>query len=259
MQYYIHESDCLIEGKSYSGAHYAYELHPDGKPWHTFRTYTVLADGDNIIFRKCLFENIAGNQKEKGQAIALYLDGDNILLEDCVIRGHQDTLFLAPLPLREREVDGFLGPKQFAPRKHHKVTFRNCLIEGGVDFIFGGASAIFENCEFKNVEPGYVFAPNTPEGTEEGFVARNCRFTAACDIPDASCYIARPWRKYARVRLENCYLGSHIHPQGWDDWGKKDAHETMVFEEIGSYGPGFSPQMRPSYVHVKDSDDKVSE
>lgn len=245
---YIHEDHVVIRDQSYSGSHYAYELHPDGKPYHTFRTYTVLADGSDITFKNCYFENSAGPGEKVGQAIALYLDGDDIHVTDCVLRAHQDTLFLAPLPLKERIPDGFLGPKQFFPRTNHTIYFKNCLIEGGIDFIFGGATAYFDNCEFKSIEPGFVFAPCTPKEVKVGFVARNCRFTAGEDVPDGSCYIGRPWRIYARIRIENCYLGSHINEAGWHDWDKPESHETVEFVEINSYGPGACPEKRPDYV-----------
>ena len=228
----ISGSGLVIEDRTYTGDLYARMQHEDGRPYHTFRTASVLVDGNDITFRRCTFENTAGRGEDVGQAIALYLDGDGICLEDCVLKGHQDTLFLAPLPPKEYEKDGFLGPKQFTPRTPRTVYFKRCLIEGGVDFIFGGATAYFDDCEFRSVEPGFVFAPSTPEEVDTGFVARNCRFTRndPVEVPDASCYVARPWREIAKVRLENCEYGPHIHPDIWDDWGKKDAHATIRFE-----------------------------
>lgn len=246
-QIHISESNVTIENKTFSGSHFARELHSDGRKRGTFRSYTVLVDGDNVTFKNCTFENTAGKGCDVGQAIALYLDGDNITLESCTLRGHQDTLFLAPLPEKEVIKDGFLGPKQFEERKNHTFYFKNCLIEGGVDFIFGGATAYFENCEFKSVEEGYVFAPSTPENVKIGFVAKNCRFTAASGISDGSCFIARPWRDHGAVELVDCYLGKHISERGFDDWGKVHAHGTVRFSECGSYGEG-SEGDRPTYV-----------
>ena len=178
MQIHISESNQIIENKTFSGSHYAKEDMPDGTKRGTFRTYTVLVDGDNIHFKNCVFENTAGPGSEVGQAIALYLDGDGITLEGCLIDGHQDTLFLAPLPDKEIIPGGFIGPKQFTERKRRTYRFKNCTIKGGVDFIFGGATAYFDNCDFVCVEEGYVFAPSTPADVEVGFVASNCRFTA---------------------------------------------------------------------------------
>ena len=237
------------EDRRWTGDLSAYRIHADGKPYHTFRTATVLAEGDGTVFRRCVFENTAGPGETAGQGIALYLDGDRILLEDCVIRGHQDTLFLAPLPPAPLLTDGFLGPKQFAPRTPRTFLFRNCLIEGGVDFVFGGATAVFDRCEFRSVEPGYVFAPSTPPDVAAGFIARDCAFTRAPGVPDGSCFLGRPWRDHGRVRLVNCRMDAHIAPAGWDDWGKAGARATVCFEEYGSRGPGTAGR-RPDWVTV---------
>ena len=247
-QVHISESNLIIENKTFSGSHYAREDMSDETKRGTFRSYSVLVDGDNVCFKKCVFENTAGRGKDVGQAIALYIDGDGIILENCIIRGHQDTLFLAPLPDKEIIPGGFTGPKQFTERKRRTVYFKNCIIEGGVDFIFGGATAYFDNCELVNVEEGYVFAPSTPLDVDIGFVAMNCRFTARDGVEKGSCYIARPWRNHAFVRLENCYLGDHINPCGFDDWGKSEAHKTVRFYESGSFGPG-AIGTRPDYVN----------
>ena len=246
-QIQISESNSVIENKIFSGSHYAREIMADGEKRGTFRSYTLLVDGDNICFKNCVFENTAGRGEDVGQALALYLDGDGISLEDCTLRGHQDTLFLAPLPDKEIIPGGFTGPKQFTPRSRRTYHFKNCVIEGGVDFIFGGATAYFDNCEFVSVEEGFVFAPSTPADVEVGFVCRNCRFTSGDGVKKHSCYIARPWRNYGYVRLEGCYLGEHINPQGFDDWGKTEAHNTVRFSEINSHGPGAEGN-RPYYV-----------
>lgn len=246
-QIHISESNITIENKIFSGAHFARELHPDGALRGTFRSYTVLVDGNNILFKNCVFENTAGRGEDVGQALALYLDGDGIVLENCTLKGHQDTLFLAPLPEKEIIPGGFLGPGQFKPRTNRTFKFKNCRIEGGVDFIFGGATAYFEDCEFVSVEEGYVFAPSTPCDVGVGFVANNCRFIADKGVGKGTCYIARPWRDFGAVELINCYLGEHINPAGFDDWGKTHAHKTVRFVERSSYGEGANGE-RPSYV-----------
>lgn len=248
-QTHISESNIVIENKIFTGCHYAREIHPDGQKRGTFRSYTVLVDGNNVTFKNCVFENTAGSGKDVGQAIALYLDGDNISLENCILRGHQDTLFLAPLPEKEVIPGGFLGPKQFTERKKRTFFFKNCKIEGGVDFVFGGATAYFEDCEFVSVEEGFVFAPSTPKDVEVGFVAKNCRFISRDNVGEKTCYIARPWRDFAAVELIDCYLGKHIHPDGFDDWGKAYAHSTVRFKESNSYGDGANSN-RPRYVKV---------
>ncbi len=248
MQIRIGEADRIIEGQHYTGDLGAFAIHPDGRPYGTFRTAAVTADADRITFRGCTFENTAGPGKTAGQAIALYLDGDDICLEDCTLRGHQDTLFLAPLPPKEIQKDGFLGAKQVTPRIPRTVRFRRCRIEGGVDFVFGGATAYFDECDFVNVEAGYVFAPCTPKEVETGFVARKCRFLRTGEVEDHSCYLGRPWREYARVLLEDCFLDAHIHPEGFAEWSGRGEAGGVVFEERGSYGPGADRTSRLPWV-----------
>lgn len=274
MQTFIENSNQVFENQTWSGNEYARRMHEDGRPVHTFRTASVYLFGNHNVFRGCTFENTAGRGEDVGQAIALYVDGDENTFEDCCISGHQDTLFLAPLPPKEFEKDGFLGPRQFAPRTPRTTYFKDCVIEGGVDFIFGGGTAYFDHCTFVSNEPGYVFAPSTPEEVETGFICRDCRFVNGMHVetsesgmdaktyanageharPDcgiATCYIGRPWRNYAAVTLENCWLDTHIAPAGWHDWNKQDAHETVRFIEHGSNGPGANPAGRPAWVSIR--------
>lgn len=246
----IETSHQLYEHQTWTGDEYARRIHEDGRPVHTFRTASVYLFGDHNTFRDCTFRNTAGRGADVGQAIALYVDGDENTFEHCHILGHQDTLFLAPLPPKEFEVDGFLGPRQFAPRTSRTTYFKDCVIEGGVDYIFGGGTAYFDHCTFVSIEPGYVFAPSTPEGVGTGFVCRDCVFEGR-GVADGSCYIGRPWREYVAVTLENCTLGAHIAAAGWHDWNKDYAHETVRFTEIGSTGPGAVPQARPAWVDCR--------
>ena len=61
--------------------------------------------------------NDAGPGSAVGQAIAAYVDAEKAVFRRVRLLGNQDTLFCAPLPEAEREKDGFLGPRKFAPRR----------------------------------------------------------------------------------------------------------------------------------------------
>ncbi|NLK28620.1 MAG: pectin methylesterase [Clostridiales bacterium] len=220
---------------------YAYELMPEGDRRGTFRSYTVLIDANDFTARDITFENSSGSGDLVGQALALYIDADRATFERCRMLGCQDTVFTAPLPPKEIEKGGFKGPKEFAPRFHRQMYFKDCFISGDVDFIFGGATAYFEGCEIfsksKNAAiNGYITAASTPEDEIYGYVFRNCRFTSDCQ-PN-SVYLGRPWRDFAKVVILESELGSHIREEGWDDWNKKHAHATIFFAEYNNYGPG---------------------
>lgn len=208
----------------------------------TFRTYTVLVDADDVTLAGLTIENNAGDGREVGQAIALYADGDRLVVDACCIKGHQDTLFLGPLPPREAKPGGFIGPKQFAPRRVGRQYYRRCLIAGDVDVIFGGARAYFEGCEIRSLNRamdvnGYVTAASTPQGEPYGFVFHGCSFTAPDDMAPASVYLGRPWREWAQTVLIDCWLGSHIKSEGWWDWDKPAAHDRALYAGARLHGP----------------------
>ncbi len=238
----------------------AKELLSDGTKRGTFRTYTLFADSDSVTLENLTVENTAGPGEKAGQAIALYADGNGFHARNCRFLGHQDTLFTAPLPEKEIEPGGFRGPKEKAPRRNQTQYYENCWIEGGVDFVFGGAAAYFEGCTFCSNEPGFVFAPSTPQGRPYGYVCRDCRFVCTWNPEDENgcpsqnprfshhVYLGRPWRDFGKTVLISCWLGNHIHPSGWDDWGKAHARSTVFFAEYGCLGPGSFKDCRPDWI-----------
>ena len=211
----------------------AYEMLSDGYKRGTFRTYSVFIDSDHVSFIDMNVYNDAGY--ENGQAIALMIDGDDFYARNCRISSYQDTLFLAPLPEEEYEKRGFVGPLQDRERKHREAIFEHCLIEGSVDFIFGGGMGYFHDCEIlsRNIHKevnGYVCAPNTPENEDYGFIFDRCDFTSEQGMKD-SVYLARPWRDYGKCMIVDSRIGDHIFRQGYHDWNKPLAHERSRFIE----------------------------
>ncbi len=214
----------------------------------TFRTYTLLVDAAHVTLKNITIENTAGPGHEVGQAIALYADGDNLIVENCRILGHQDTLFTGPLPPKEIEPNGFVGPKQFAPRINGHQTYINCYICGDIDFIFGSATATFESCTIESLpcETGYITAASTPEGQDLGYLFNNCRFVSS--VTAGSVYLGRPWRNHAKTIIQNSYLDAHINPKGWHDWHKPDAHASVFYAEVNNHGPGAGLSHRPYWI-----------
>lgn len=217
----------------------------------TFRSYSCLIDTHDVTARNLTFANSSGQGTEVGQALALYADGDRLVFDSCFFLGGQDTLFTAPLPPAEMEPNGFIGPKQHAPRLSGRHYYKKCYIEGDIDFIFGGATAYFESCELHSKDTGqkvcsFVTAASTPEGQEYGYVMQNCIFTGSC--PPGSAYLGRPWREFAKTVLLDCYIGEHICGEGWHDWDKTEAQKTVFYAEYGSYGPSSNQKKRPGWV-----------
>ena len=190
----------------------------------TFYTSTLLVEGDDFSASNLTIKNASG---DKGQAIALSVVSNRAKISNCIILGNQDTLYLSG--------------------KNAKQYFKDCYIEGTTDFIFGGATALFENCVIHSIKSSYVTAASTPEGTEYGFVFKNCKLTAE---PSANAvYLGRPWRIYAKTVYINCELGKHINPEGWENWSKPDAEKNAFYAEYNNSGEGFQPAKRVSWSH----------
>ncbi|MBT1704023.1 pectin esterase [Fulvivirgaceae bacterium PWU20] len=180
--------------------------------------------GDDFSAENITFENSSG---PVGQAVAVRVDGDRVQFKDCRFLGYQDTLY----------------PHGEKSRQYYK----DCYIEGTVDFIFGWSTAVFENCTiFCKDGSGYVTAASTLEETQHGFVFINCKITG--DAPANTYYLGRPWRPYAKTIFINCFLDKHIRPEGWHNWNKPDAEKTAFYAEYNSTGPG-APGKRVSWSH----------
>ena len=240
---------------TYSDA--AHDVMPEGDERGTFRTQSVMIDADHFYASHVSFLNEAGQGHDVGQAIAVYVDGDQMIFEHCRFEGYQDTLFTAPLPKEPKQLGGFKGPKEFAPRRHGRHLYKDCFISGNIDFIFGSATAYFEDCEIfmcdrHNELSGYVLAPSTYEEEKYGYVFNHCRFTSDC--PKESAYLGRPWRNYAKAVILNSEIGAHIKKEGWHDWNKKAAWETMFFAEYGNFGEGAGSERAPFVKMLTDDE-----
>lgn len=233
-------------------------LHADGQKRGTFRTYTLLVLADGCTLRGLTIENAAAPRESVGQCIALFAESDLFTCEDCTLLSAQDTLYTGPLPPREVIPGGFLGPTQLLPRRAQRHVYRRCTIKGDVDFIFGGAAAWFEDCDIVSVNAytdgrvpsGYATAASTPEGQKYGYIFHRCRFLAGEGVPVQCMYLGRPWREYAKTVLLHCFIGPHIKPEGWDDWGKPAFHEHGFYAEYGCTGPGSDLSARAAFAHV---------
>ena len=184
-----------------------------GAPMGTGATGTVYFCADDFLAENITFANTAG---EVGQACAAVIDADRVAFVSCVFEGNQDTIYT-------------YGDGQ-------RIYFKGCRIEGTTDFIFGYGTAWFEDCDIVSKRDSYVTAASTLQGRQFGYVFYNCCFVHSDGV--GRCYLGRPWRKYAKTVVINCFLDDHIRPEGWHDWGKDYAHKTAFYAEYGNSGPG---------------------
>ncbi len=196
------------------------KLLPNGKVASTRTSATFFIFANDFSAEHIHFENDAGFSA--GQAVAVRADGDRLAFRNCSFTGFQDVLFL-----NNRNATHF---------------FKNCYIEGTTDFIFGDATAFFEDCEIRSKKNSYVTAAATEKTIPFGFVFYNCNLTA--DSATDKVYLGRPWQPYANVTFIKCKLGKHIQPAGWHNWSDVKKEGTARFAEFKSSGPGARPEAR---------------
>jgi pectinesterase len=191
---------------------------PAGVPSKIHGTGTiVLADGFHA--RDLTFRNTSGDH---GQAMALRVQGDRAVIRNCRLLGWQDTLLA----------------------HSNRQYFRDCYIEGRVDFIYGGSTAVFENCQIHSKEGGYITAASTPQENPFGFVFLDCKLTGD---PEPQAFLGRPWRDFAAVAFIRCAIGAHIKPEGWHNWSKPEREKTSRYVEHQNTGPGADRSRRVSW------------
>ena len=57
-------------------------------------------------------------------------------------------------------------------------------------------------------------------------------------------YLGRPWREAAYTLFMNCYLGKHIRPEGWHNWGNPQNEQTARYAEYNNTGAGANVKER---------------
>ncbi|UPZ14923.1 pectinesterase family protein [Flavobacterium humidisoli] len=181
----------------------------------TGTSYSFLIKGNDCTLENLTVENTAGRV---GQAVALHIKSDRVIVKNCNLLGNQDTLYLS--------------------EEKTRIYFENCFINGTTDFIFGAATAYFYNCTIESLTNSYITAASTPKGQTYGFVFVDCKLTAKDKLVD-KVFLGRPWRPYAQTIFINTDLGSHIIPEGWNAWIDTrfpDKDKTAYYAEFGSKG-----------------------
>jgi pectinesterase len=207
---------------------------PDGTTINTMTSQTFYIGASDVKLINLTIENNAG--MTAGQAVAVRVQGDRIFFVSCKIIGFQDTLFTSGADSRQ--------------------YYRNCFIEGSTDFIFGSATALFDDCVLRSKKNSHVTAASTPKEHAFGYVFRRCKLVADTGLNKVS--LGRPWRPYASVSYIACNIGTHIFPEGWDNWKNPGNEKTVRYSEYKNTGDGASATTRVSWSHQL-TDEEVKE
>ncbi|BBN14864.1 pectinesterase [Marchantia polymorpha subsp. ruderalis] len=193
----------------------------------TYQTATVVVVGKGFVARGITFQNTAG--AESRQAVAVRVDADQSAFYDCIFDGFQDTLYAH-------------AGRQF---------YKSCTIRGTVDFIFGNAAAVFEDCQIllrlRAGNPTSVVTAQgrTDPGQTTGLVFQNCTVSGTPEYMEAFLaeptahlgFLGRPWKLFSRTVYVNSFLDAVIEPEGWMPWNGEFALSSLFYGESGSSGP----------------------
>ncbi|XVF66186.1 hypothetical protein PTKIN_Ptkin10aG0015100 [Pterospermum kingtungense] len=202
----------------------------------TYHSATVGFDAMNFMAKDIGFENSAGPMKH--QAVALRVTGDKALFYNCHMDGYQDTLYA----------------------HSHRQFYRDCTITGTIDFIFGDAAAVFQNCQLIVRKPMdnqacMVTAQGKSENREvSGTVIQNCTITGAPDFPKGKikAYLGRPWKELSKTIIMQSQIDDLIVPEGWSPWNNTDfGLNTCYYAEYGNRGPGADQSKRVKWGGIK--------
>ena len=207
----------------------------------TFLSATTDIEADGFEADNITFENAAPEPTSAGggQAVAIAVRSDRAIFKHCRFLGDQDTLFA----------------------DYGRQLYVDSYIRGGVDFIFGNATAVFLHDEIHEIRPAYLTAQSrtSPDQTT-GYVIDHSKIISSAPQPQCigqdACklrytfYLGRPWRLYSRVIVMNTVLPQDLQPAGWSIWHKGDDFPPKAYyAEFHNTGPGASTSARAPWSH----------
>ncbi|CAA6666066.1 unnamed protein product [Spirodela intermedia] len=191
----------------------------NGRPMGTFNSATFAVNSPYFIAKNITFKNTTPVPPPGAlgkQAVALRISGDTASFWGCKFIGAQDTLY---------DHQG----------RHY---YKDCYIEGSVDFIFGNGLSLFESCHVHAIAVnfGAVTAQDRMSMLEDtGFSFVNCKVTGS-----GALYLGRAWGTFSRVVFAFTYMDNIIVPKGWHNWGDPNREMTVFYGQYKCTGPGAS-------------------
>ncbi len=215
-------------------------------PSNVFTAGTLRVESSDVTVRNLTLDNIIylpysptgraadTNAALNGATNTLATTGKRLVFDNLLIKGGQDTVF----------TNGGIA------------YFNRCEIWGSVDFIYGAALAVFEDCDIVQIREvgGPVCAPSTPLAQPYGEVFLDCRFPRALvangypyNVGVGTTTFMRPWRQDGATAIINCQLGAQFSTKGWQEWVAAEGNKevTCRAREYGStlIGGGAAPSI----------------
>jgi pectinesterase len=211
-------ANVILSWDDYSG-----KTNSAGGTFGTSNSASVTFNAPDCGALNVTFENTTGDAP---QALAINVNADRCVFKNCRFLGGQDTIL--------------------TNSGNNRQYFRNCYVDGVVDFIFGAAIAVFDSCvvypktRVDNLSGSYLTAANTPAGQTYGYVFRNCIIPANRGV--TSYVLGRPWQNdgttspvsNTKVVFLNTKMSSSVKAQGWDVWNTSTNTALITYAEYNS-------------------------
>nr|GMC70713.1 probable pectinesterase 8 [Ipomoea batatas] len=201
----------------------------------TFYSGSVQVFSANFIAKNISFMNVAPMPVPGAvgaQAVAIRIAGDQAAFFGCGFFGAQDTLH--------------------DDRGRH--YFKDCYIQGSIDFIFGNAKSLYENCQLisianpvppgvKSINGAVTAHGRNSKEEDSGFAFVNCSLGGTGRI-----WLGRAWRPFSTVIFSNTYITDIVAPEGWNDFNDPTRDQTVFYAEYNCTGAGANTMMRVPYA-----------
>lgn len=186
----------------------------------TFRSATVTVESDYFVAVNVIFVNSAPQPdgiRKGAQAVAMRISGDKAAFHNCKFIGFQDTLC----------------------DDRGKHFFKDCYVQGTVDFIFGNGKSLYLNTTIESIRKdgdGVITAhARQNDRDDSGFVFVHCNLIGS---KNGNTYLGRAWKERPRVVFAYTYMGTIINEQGWSNANFPERNRTVYYGEYKCKGPG---------------------
>ncbi len=227
----------------------------------TSKSGTLTVDSDGFAAENLTIENTweASHQRsqEGSQAVALLMSSDRAIIDNVRLLGYQDTLYANSRTCHDNLPKDGSAPATDTPAcQASRQYFRECFIEGHVDFIFGDAKAVFDHCELHaRASANVMFTAQSKHfpAEDSGYYFLHCKLTG--DEGAGKVILGRPWRDYSTVLFYDTDVQVKLDPDGWSEWNGR--LKTSNYREYKSHGPGVNGGQRiVSYAPLSPDEEK---